>query len=65
MTGRRLSPRRQTNGQVFFIPIVIGVFSVVGLLSALIGDGIWDGVSWLTLAVPVVLCAYFWIRRSR
>lgn len=65
MTGRRLQPRRQSNWQVFFIPIVIGILSVIGLLAALIGDGVWDAVSWLTLAVPIALCGYFWMRRSR
>ena len=58
-------PRRQTLGQIFATPAVIGVLSVVGLISALVGDGVWDGLSWLTLGVPVALCAFFtlWSRR--
>ncbi|MGN6286718.1 MAG: hypothetical protein ACTHM2_16345 [Afipia sp.] len=54
--------RRQTLGQIFAAPMVIGALSVVGLISALVGDGVWDGLSWLTLGVPVVLCAYFTLR---
>ncbi|WP_458757017.1 hypothetical protein ACSVBT_14715 [Afipia sp. TerB] len=54
--------RRQTLGQIFAAPLVIGALSVIGLISALVGDGIWDGLSWLTLGVPVVLCAYFTFR---
>ena len=57
-------PRRQTNGQIFAIPMVLGVLSIIGLVSALVGDGIWDGVSWLTLAVPILLCGYFFLKRS-
>lgn len=54
--------RRQTLGQIFAAPLVIGALSVIGLISALVGDGIWDGLSWLTLGVPVALCAYFTFR---
>ncbi len=55
-------PQRQTLWQIFAIPTVLGVLSIVGLISALVGDGIWDGLSWLLLAIPVVLCAYAWLR---
>jgi hypothetical protein len=54
--------RRQTLGQIFAVPALIGVLSGVGLLSALVGDGVWDGLSWLTLGVPIVVCAYFTLR---
>lgn len=56
--------RRQSSGQIFAVPIVIGVLSVIGLIAALVGDGIWDGVSWLTLVIPIVLCGYFFLKRS-
>jgi len=56
--------RRQTNGQIFAIPIVLGVLSIIGLVSALVGDGVWDGVSWVTLAIPILLCGYFFLKRD-
>ena len=56
--------RRQTNGQIFAIPMVLGVLSIVCLVSALVGDGVWDGVSWATLAIPILLCGYFFLKRS-
>jgi hypothetical protein len=59
MTARS---RRQTFGQIFAAPAVIAALSAIGLISALVGDGIWDAVSWLTLGVPVALCAYFTLR---
>ena len=53
MTNLRQS---RTLGQIFIAPAIVGALSVVGLVSALVGDGIWDGLSWLTLAIPISLC---------
>jgi len=39
------------------------IITVVGLLSALIGDGWWDAVSWVTLALPVLIYLFFIGRR--
>jgi hypothetical protein len=61
MTSARAG--RQTVRQIFVWPALIGVLSTVGLLSALLGDGIWDGVSWIVLAIPVVLYCGF-VRRG-
>jgi len=49
--------------QVFAAPLAIAVLSTVGLISALAGDGIWDMLSWLTLAIPVAVILYYWLRR--
>lgn len=51
----RMQPRkhRQSLSRVFAIPIAIAVLSIVGLVSALTGDGVRNILSWLTLAVPV------------
>jgi len=65
MTSRRLQPRRQTTAQIFAIPSVLGVLSGVGLVSALVGDGIWDGLSWLALGIPIALFLYFVLRPRR
>jgi hypothetical protein len=59
MKYKPIQSRRQTNGQIFAIPMVLGALSVIGLVSALVGDGVWDGVSWMTLAIPILLCVYF------
>ncbi|MBN8976345.1 MAG: hypothetical protein J0I08_07695 [Rhizobiales bacterium] len=57
--------RRQTLSQIFGWPLVIGVLSTVGLIAALVGDGIWDGVSWLALLLPILLYALFLLRPRR
>ncbi|HWU84511.1 MAG TPA: hypothetical protein VN028_04170 [Rhodocyclaceae bacterium] len=49
-------------GQVFRWPLVLGLLTCVGLISALVADGIWDGLSWLLLLVPVaigIVCGWF------
>lgn len=56
---------RQTLSQIFGWPLVIGVLSTVGLIAALVGDGIWDGVSWLALLLPILLYAMFLLRPRR
>jgi branched-subunit amino acid transport protein AzlD len=53
----------RTPGQIFAAPVAIGALSTVGLLAALIGDGWWDAVSWLSLALPVLLYVFFVARR--
>ena len=54
----------RTLRQIFALPVVIGFLSTVGLLAALIGDGWWDGLSWATLSLPVLLYMFFFMRRS-
>lgn len=56
---------RRTLAQIFTWPLVIGVLSTVGLISALVGDGLWDGVSWLALLLPILLYALFLLRPRR
>jgi hypothetical protein len=33
--------------------------TAIGLVSALLGDGVWDGLSWLGLGTPVVVVLWF------
>lgn len=47
-TGRSLR-------QIFLWPMVLGAMTVIGLISALLADGVWDVLSWLMLLVPVAL----------
>lgn len=49
--------------KVWGMPVVIGIFSGIGLISALTGDDIWDAVSWLALGFPVVVSFWF-LRKS-
>lgn len=35
------------------MPIILGLLTLVGLVSAILGVGFWHYVSWLTLSVPL------------
>jgi hypothetical protein len=51
--------------RVFGVPILLGILSAVGLLSALFADGFWDALSWVGLGAPLVVIAWFWLRSHR
>lgn len=54
---------------VWAMPVVLGILTIIGLVSALLGDGIWDAVSAFTLGAPVVTGLWYglkgWRRRAR
>jgi hypothetical protein len=49
----------------FIVPTWIMLASVVGLVSALVGDGVFDALSWLVFATLVGLCVRAWLKRDR
>jgi len=50
-------------GPVWTAPVVLGVLTVIGLVSALLGDGVWDAVSAVSLGVVVVVGGWYALRR--
>jgi hypothetical protein len=46
------------------MPILLGISTAIGLVSALLGDGIWDIVSACTLGAPVLVGLWFSLRGS-
>jgi hypothetical protein len=50
---------RRSLTQIFLVPTIIAVIVAFGLVSALLGDGIWDTTSWIALAVPLAVTAFF------
>ena len=45
--------------QLWRMPILLGVLTTIGLVSALLGDGIWDTVSAFALGAPVAAGAWY------
>lgn len=46
-------------------PIVLGVLTSIGLISALFSDGgLGDVLAWFALGVPVVVCGWYGWRRT-
>lgn len=48
--------------QIWRMPVVLAIVSSIGLIAALLGDGMWDGVSWIALATPLVVCGWHLMR---
>lgn len=49
--------------QIWGMPAVLGFASVIGLVAALVSDGLGDYLSWSALAMPVAVAAWFGLRR--
>ena len=47
------------------MPILLGLLTIVGLVSALLGDGIWDIVSACALGAPVLAALCYGLRGWR
>jgi hypothetical protein len=57
---------RATALQQWSWPIALAVLTVVGLLAALVGaGGVWWGLSWTALAIPLLVSAYYTLRLGR
>jgi O-antigen/teichoic acid export membrane protein len=52
-------------GPIWTAPIVLGVLTIVGLVSALVGDGVWDALSALALGIVVAVGAWYGLRRPK
>lgn len=50
---------RLTTRQVWGAPILLGALSALGLITALVSDSLGDVLAWLSLAVPVVVVAWY------
>lgn len=46
--------------RIFRWPLAIGAASVVGLISALIGDGWYDLLSWAALGLTIIVMIAAW-----
>ncbi|MBD9413114.1 hypothetical protein IB234_00965 [Pseudomonas sp. PDM16] len=50
---------------IFRWPLLLAVLSLFGLISALVGDEVYDLLSWLSLGIPLVLLGWVWWRMPR
>jgi hypothetical protein len=65
MTAAR-KPRSSGNWRtVYGGPILLGVLSTAGLLTALLSEGAGRYFSWIAVGAPVALTAWFFARRKR
>jgi hypothetical protein len=50
---------------VYGEPAFLAGITVAGLLSAIFGNGAWDLLSWIALAIPLLVLAWKWCRPIR
>ncbi|WP_339510077.1 hypothetical protein [Pseudomonas sp. RL_15y_Pfl2_60] len=43
---------------IFRWPLLLGLLSLFGLVSALVGDEVYDLLSWLSLGLPLLLVGW-------
>ncbi|WP_213804692.1 hypothetical protein [Granulicella sp. dw_53] len=54
-----MTQRRFPFLKVYCAAIILAAITLYGLLSALLGNGLWDAASWCALAIPLcVIIAY-------
>jgi hypothetical protein len=49
--------------RIYGIPLLLAFVSAIGLLCALLGDGLFDILSWLALAAPLTVAALALMRK--
>jgi hypothetical protein len=60
-----MTMRRGTVLRVWGVPLLLMAATALGLVAALLGDGVWDALSWAALGVPLAtVCWYAFARRS-
>jgi hypothetical protein len=65
MTGARKSRSSGNWRAVYGGPLLIGVLSITGLLTALLSEGFGRYFSWIALGMPVAATVWFFARRKR
>ncbi|QHG62926.1 hypothetical protein [Pseudomonas putida] len=61
-----MSHHSQPTWRVIIWPTLIALLTISGLFAALLGDGVWDSLSWLSLGFSAaVSLSGFWPRTRR
>lgn len=57
-----MSSNRKSLWQIFRAPVLLGALSLIGLVGALVGDGLFDLLSWTTLGSALAVIAWYWAK---
>ena len=58
-----MSHASRSTTKIFAWPALIALLGALGLFAALLGDGAWDGLSWVGMGLPAYLALRgFWRR---
>jgi len=64
VTAARKSQSGGNGWRVYGGPLLLGLLSVAGLLTALMSEGVGRYFSWLAVGAPVLVTAWFYVRRK-
>lgn len=56
--------QRSSFRRIYGPAVFLGILTIGGLLSALFGDGIWNVLSWIALAIPLIVIVW-WVFLSK
>ncbi|WP_306002035.1 hypothetical protein [Brevundimonas sp. C43] len=62
MSRRRHNPRDLTLWAIFRAPVVLFTLSLIGLVGALLQDGVWDWAFAALLATPILATGWAVVR---
>ncbi|ATP55841.1 hypothetical protein CPT03_04850 [Pedobacter ginsengisoli] len=48
--------------KVWGMPILLSVVTIIGLISAIMGLGVWHFISWMALSIPVYIMIRYGLR---
>ena len=65
MTAARKSRSSGSWRAVYGGPLLLGVLSIAGLLTALLSEGAGRYFSWIAVGAPVAFTTWFFARRKR
>lgn len=51
--------------RIWTMPLTLGMFTLSGLLTALLGSGYWYWIAWGFMTVPLLVVAWFVLTRHR
>lgn len=55
----------QSFKKIWGAPLLLALVTLFGLLAALLGTGIWYGLSWLAMIIPLfIICLKIWWQKS-
>ena len=53
--------RRRSLAHTFAVPAALALLMAAGLASGVLGDGVWDVISWITLGAPIVVVVFYFL----
>jgi hypothetical protein len=65
MTAARKSRSSGNWRTVYGGPLLLGVLSIAGLLTALLSEGAGRYFSWIAVGAPIAITAWFFAQRKR